>query len=36
MKKLNSLLVVLMCFASISAFCQQKTSEDFKPAKKGG
>ncbi|MDX3913907.1 MAG: DsrE family protein [Pseudosphingobacterium sp.] len=32
MKKLSSLLVILMCLASVSAFSQQKTEEVFKPA----
>jgi len=32
MKKLSSLLVVLMCLMSIRAFSQQKTVEVFKPA----
>lgn len=32
MKKIKSLLIVLLCLTSISVFSQQKTTEVFKPA----
>lgn len=33
MRKLQALLIVVLCFTSISIFAQQKTNTDFEPAK---